>query len=264
MNSRTDLVAVSAANPELQGLAEALAVRLGVPCVTSCPESGFTSAVLLRFTGSGLEAHLQSMPDAAPVRVDFAAGAIGHRLRAGGGETLVRALGLKSVPDARVLDATGGLGRDAILMARAGLRVTLCERCGPVYALLEDALQRAAQDSALLALTERMQLLPLDARDHLADPACRYDVIYLDPMFPERSKSALVRKEQRLLQALAGHGEEDASALARLALARADRRVVVKRPRQAPTLLGKPDVVYAGKKIRFDVYFPAREFMTQT
>ena len=79
-------------------------------------------------------------------------------------------------------------------------------------------------------------------------------VICLDPMFPHRDKSALVKKEMRLLRPLAGN-DDDAPALLEAALALASHRVVVKRPRHAPPLGGHaPGNVLAGQSSRFDIY----------
>ena len=80
------------------------------------------------------------------------------------------------------------------------------------------------------------------------------DVIYLDPMFPERKKSALVKKEMRLFKRLAGE-DNDADQLLKSALASSASRVVVKRPKGAPVLASlKPTHEIKAKKFRYDVY----------
>jgi 16S rRNA (guanine1516-N2)-methyltransferase len=79
-------------------------------------------------------------------------------------------------------------------------------------------------------------------------------VIYLDPMFPHRDKSALVKKEMRLFRPLVGD-DMDAPALLEAALALASHRVVVKRPRKAPCIEGpKPSHALEGKSSRYDIY----------
>jgi 16S rRNA (guanine1516-N2)-methyltransferase len=86
---------------------------------------------------------------------------------------------------------------------------------------------------------------------------CSIDVIYLDPMFPARDKSASVKKDMALFQALLGAGESatDADDLLVWALEQAVARVVVKRPAKAAELAGsKPSHVIAGKAVRYDVY----------
>ena len=79
------------------------------------------------------------------------------------------------------------------------------------------------------------------------------DVVYLDPMFPGRTKSAAVKKKFQLLHHLeAPCADEDA--LMDAALAAGPRRVVVKRPVKAPVLAGvRPSHSVAGKAVRFAV-----------
>ena len=176
------------------------------------------------------------------------------RRRVAGGERqlLGKAVGLGKVPDPKVLDATAGLGRDAFVLAALGARVTLCERHPTIAALLADARLRALADPGTAAAAARTEIVCADARN-LLPPAdgTRFDVIYLDPMYPERNK-ALAKKELQLLRELTG-GDPDADEL--LALANARRRVVVKRPKSAPALAGRePSLSLTGTQARFDVY----------
>lgn len=232
--------------------AERLAVHLGSQVLTARPDSG--RVLCLGFNGLSLLDC--DAPRDEPLRVDFAGGALGFRQRAGfrRDELLARAVGVKGSPLPRVLDATAGLGRDAFMLASLGCEVTLCERHPVVHALLADGLLRAAEQG--LAALSRMRLCAEDAAVHVLDPLSMgaYDVIVLDPMFPERSKSALVKKPMRLFHALVG-ADEDAGLLLETALSRALRRVVVKRPLHAEHLAGRaPTLDYRGKAVRFDVY----------
>lgn len=193
------------------------------------------------------------------VSVDFVAGGMAHRLRFGGGrgQPVARAVGIKGDSVPRVLDATAGLGRDAFVLASLGCTMTLLERSPIAWLLLTDGLRRAVADPATAAVAARIQLQHVHALDWLreAEPA-QFDVVYLDPMFPEPDKRAKSKKEMAVLQALLG-GDTDADALLEPALQVATKRVVVKRPRHAPWLAErKPDFVYEGESTRFDVYRP--------
>lgn len=232
--------------------AERLAAHLGSQVLTARPDAG----VVLFVGFNGLSLLDCDAPRDEPLRVDFSGGALGFRQRAGfrRDELLARAAGVKGNPLPRALDATAGLGRDAFMLASLGCEVTLCERHPVVHALLADGLRRASEQG--LAALSRMHLCAEDATGHLTDPASlgAYDVVVLDPMFPERSKSALVKKPMRLFHALVGE-DEDAGALLECALSRALRRVVVKRPLHAEYLAGRaPTLDYRGKAVRFDVY----------
>ncbi|MDP2105284.1 MAG: class I SAM-dependent methyltransferase, partial [Desulfobulbaceae bacterium] len=82
----------------------------------------------------------------------------------------------------------------------------------------------------------------------------RPEVVYLDPMYPHRTKSALVKKEMRILRLLVGD-DPDAPKLLAAALACARERVVVKRPIKAEPITGPtPSMAIIGKTGRFDVY----------
>lgn len=90
----------------------------------------------------------------------------------------------------------------------------------------------------------------------------RPDVVYLDPMFPGRTKSAAVKKKFQLLHHLerpcANEGE-----LVRAALAARPRKVVIKRPIKGPHLAGiKPAYALVGKAVRYDVLVPASTKLT--
>lgn len=213
----------------------------------------------LQLTTERLQLVHLNEPELGPVFVDFVGGAVGHRRRFGGGrgQSIAKAVGLKGGANPEVIDATGGLGRDAFVLASLGCRVTVLERSSVLAALLEDGLNRARQDEELGAwIEERLRLLHTDAirwMEALSESDFP-EVVYLDPMFPHRKKSALVKKEMRLLQSLLG-GDGDADALLPAALRIARKRVVVKRPDYAPNLAGlQPTMSITSKKHRFDVY----------
>lgn len=209
-----------------------------------------------------LELHDTHDPRTRPVYVDFVAGKARHRLNYGGGkgQGIAKAIGLHKLKQPSVIDATAGLGRESFVLASLGCRVTLLERNELVHALLADGLLRAEQsgDEAVQEIIARMTLVAADALAWLATIAEdeQPEVIYLDPMFPQRRKSALVQKEMRFFHEVVG---EDVDGGELLAVARrvALKRVVVKRPAGASELAGvKPGFVIRGKTTRYDVYLP--------
>ena len=85
------------------------------------------------------------------------------------------------------------------------------------------------------------------------------DVVYLDPMYPHRTKSALPKKEMRLFRLLVGP-DDDAARLVAAARAVALRRVVVKRPAGAPFLGDvRPDGRLESKNTRYDLYLTSAQ-----
>ncbi|CAK8715619.1 MAG: 16S rRNA (guanine1516-N2)-methyltransferase [Candidatus Electronema aureum] len=236
--------------------AETLAFQLKLPLA----QPGQLHELLLRCTPDGLELLKPDDPHlSGPVRVDFTAGAAAFRRKQQGKELLLRAVGCKiGRPLAvAVIDATGGLGRDSFLLAAAGCTVQIFERQPILAALLADGLERARQCRETAQIAERIQLFVGDAVSALHKMQERGQhaaVIYLDPMFPERRKSALVKKEAQMLQLLASAEAADEAQLLAAALA-VGKRVVVKRPVKATCIAGPaPSHAVIGKTVRFDVY----------
>ena len=210
-----------------------------------------------------------SLGERVKIGVSFHGGASNHRRLYGGGKSqhLAKAVGADQRKGLSILDATAGLGGDSFVLACLGAKVQMLER-NPVLALmLRDALLAAKNsDDTGLGISEiidRMSIVQEDSIQWLArQPVGVCEVVLLDPMFPERKKKAAVKKEMQILQHLlrvAGESEsersEEAAALLQMALARAARRVVVKRPRHAPPLPGeKPAHCIQGKSTRFDIY----------
>ena len=180
-------------------------------------------------------------------------------------ELLVKAARAKGIESPWAIDATAGFGEDSLLLAAAGF--TVYEQDCVIAALLKDALDRAADDPALATAVARMRLhagedsiaglrhtAELIGQGELTAP----DVVYLDPMFPGRTKSAAVKKKFQLLH----HLEQpcaDEETLVEAALAVHPRKVVIKRPVKGPLLAGvKPSYQLAGKAVRYDVLVPPR------
>ena len=170
-----------------------------------------------------------------------------------GRELLVRAAKVKGTAQPWAIDATAGLGQDALLLAAAGFKVTLIEHDPLIAALLKDALRRAACNPQLATIVARMTFAGADSTVALTQLAKHPDVVYLDPMFPERRKSAAVKKKFQLLH----HIERpcaDADALMQAAFEAHPRKIVVKRPFKGPYLADvKPSYSLKGKAIRYDV-----------
>lgn len=204
-------------------------------------------------------------PKLSGICVDFVAGAVAHRRKFGGGrgQAIAKAVGLKSGANPSVVDGTAGLGRDAFVLASLGCEVTMIERHPVVAALLEDGLRRAYEDVEIGEwMQQRMQLVHGSSLQALAQLKNQFDVVYLDPMYPHREKSALVKKEMRVFQSLVG-ADLDADGLLAPALQLAAKRVVVKRPDYAEDLDGvKPSTVIKQKKNRFDIYVKAAMAMS--
>ena len=194
--------------------------------------------------------------DGMVLRADFAR--LLPRLRPDrlGHELLVRAARLRGVEAPTAVDATAGLGEDSLLLAAAGFSVTMFEKDPVIAALLRDALERAANEPQLAGIVARMTLVEGDSVAGLRELDFSPDVVFLDPMFPERTKSAAVKKKFQLLHHLERPCDNEEELLD-AALAAHPRKVVIKRPPKGPRLAGaKPSHSLAGKAVRYDVLVP--------
>lgn len=233
-----------------------LALRLGVPLdiQDEAPEPG-TIRWLLFFEDDILFLHSYEN-DFRPLAIDYLEGEFLRRWKGiSRNDLLLKAIGVKKGVRT-VCDPTCGLGYDAFLLATLKeLEVTACERNTLVAELVMNALLRAKEMG-------RFEELPLffhlgDGRDFLRKAGERsYDCIYLDPMYPRgEERTAKQKKEMQIVRELVGP-DQDAEELFEIAWKSAKKRVVIKRPDDAVSLVRArtPDATIEGKTVRYDLY----------
>ena len=181
-------------------------------------------------------------------------------------EMIARACQLGEKPT--LIDATAGLGHDSLLMAHLGADVRLIERHPILFMLLEYSKANAEQDPFLQSSMQRIELIYADSNTYLqqlGQQGEQVDVVYLDPMFPQRDqnqqavkKQAQVKKQMQLLHMLLPEdGEMDLGDQLLHLAQKIAKRVIVKRPRHAVYLADQaPDHQWLGDACRFDAYFP--------
>ncbi len=223
-----------------------------------------------RFIWDGARFYWQDL-EAGNLEIDFTSKKLQYRMQKlnKAQEPLLRAVGWKSTERQRIWDLTAGLGRDSALLYFAGLQVLMFERNPVLQTLLQYALTQLSQPAKYRDIDTTTEpylyLMPQDAiaflqnRDHqetqMSDIAVPLaDVIYMDPMYPERKKSALVKKELRIIRNLVG-ADLDNELLLKNALTSGVPRVVVKRPKGAEFVADlKPSHSVESPNTRFDVY----------
>jgi len=216
--------------------------------------------------------------------------------REGGSDLLIKAVGpgkqktTQSIDGRKgmvIYDLTAGLGQDSLVMALNGAHeVHMVEKDPIVAALLTDAMRRLNLLSTLQGLDSRAeQAIEMSRKLHLhcgegtevlkdllsSGTHPPPDVVYLDPMFPPRKKTAKVKKEMKILHSLldtqnsgkVATVEEkrlhDELHLLEESMMAATRKVVVKRPSNATPLGGhlspfRVSYVIEGSVNRWDVY----------
>jgi 16S rRNA (guanine1516-N2)-methyltransferase len=245
-----------------------LAKQLALPLLEQdAAENSQSPAFILRADAQGLalvDNQAGHVGLTAPTRADFLEASLQYRLRTSGKrQGLAKAVGLDKVPAQKaisVLDATAGLGKDALVLAHLGCALTLLERSPLIHALLNEGLLLATQQahSAMQLCLARMRLHHAEARQWFTQIAAGEkpipDVIYLDPMFPPKNHNAKSKKDIALLHTLLG-AETDLSTLLKAALPCARYRVVLKRPEnKLSDELPSPTLVVEGKASAFMVY----------
>lgn len=168
-------------------------------------------------------------------------------------ELLVRAAKIKDAEGAlHAVDATAGMGEDSFLLAAAGFHVRLYERNPVIFELLSDSLKRALEIPELASAAGRMQVFSDDSIEAMRKLPETPDVILLDPMFPERQKSSLVKKKLQMIQKLEMPCADE-NELVLAAMQAKPKKLIIKRPPKGPYLAGiKPDFSSSGKAVRFD------------
>lgn len=184
------------------------------------------------------------------LKVDFVGGALSYRSKQHlGAENLIKACQIKGQDTVRVLDATCGLGTDSFLLHQAGFSVTAIEKNSITFLLLLDGINRYQHDSEQSCFVLKYGNGIKQFQNH------HYDVIYLDPMFPNKIKSAKNKKAMQLFQNIHQHEPDDANEILNSALRSTCQRVVIKRPTKSPILTSyKPTFQVKGKTCRFDAY----------
>lgn len=234
-----DIALVGYAEDDLADKAQQLAIKLAFAVEKNAERCLFLTSEKLTL----------KMPNFSLLSADFSQASWIKRRAEGKKQGLVRAC--KPAPGVTIVDATAGWGRDAAVLASFGAQVLMVERHPVMAALLDDALaQQTKHDKESLDLS----LCHQQAATYLSQLSLTQcpDVIYIDPMHPERQKSALVKKELQALQQMIG-ADLDALLLINQAILCAKKRVVVKWPQKLPALL-KPDSSIEGKTVRFDIY----------
>lgn len=172
-----------------------------------------------------------------------------------GGEIIVKAARFKNAGYSLIaVDATAGLGEDSLLLAAAGFTVHMYEKNPVIWALLSDALKRAlvSENAAVREAASRMILHSGDSVAAMKSIDYTPDLILLDPMFPKRQKTGLIKKKFQLLQQLENPAEDEKPLLL-AAIACHPHKIIIKRPAKGPYLAGrKPSYSIRGGNIRYD------------
>ncbi|CAL4325731.1 Ribosomal RNA small subunit methyltransferase J [Buchnera aphidicola (Eriosoma lanigerum)] len=172
-------------------------------------------------------------------------------------EHIAKAVGIKKNYFPNILDVTAGLGKDAFILASLGCQVLMLEHNPILAILLANGLDRGFQDPEIGTwLKKRLSLIYTSSEYFLLHTKIKPNVIYLDPMFPKKTKTAKSKKDIHLIKSIVSK-QKNTNLLLTLSRLLAENRVVVKRPINAPFLNNM--ITYSTiktKNYRFDIYLP--------
>ena len=172
-------------------------------------------------------------------------------------ELLIKAAKLKNREPGEkitIMDATAGMGEDSLLLAAAGYEIYLYEYNPVIFLMLEDTLRRASEVPELKEIVSRMHVFHENSIDVMKSKVNIPNIVLLDPMFPQRQKSGLIKKKFQLIQKLETPCE-DGEDMLKAAIDMNPDKVIVKRPANGENLGNiKPDYTITGNSIRYDCY----------
>ena len=116
------------------------------------------------------------------LHVDFLKGAIRWRMKRVQHESNIKkALG-KNLSQLEIFDATGGFLSDSIIFLSLGHKVMAVEQSKIIFSLVNDAILRAEQYFPVL---KNLKFINDNSIEVYKRENREFDVIYLDPMYPE-------------------------------------------------------------------------------
>lgn len=165
---------------------------------------------------------------------------------------LVTAVGIKNKNNL-IIDTTAGFAKDSLLLASLGHKVISLESSPIIFYLIQEAKNRLLTDKPNINL----DFLNIDSFEYLTNCKTIPDIIYIDPMFPESSKSALAKKNMQILQKITKTEKFDYEKLLKVAIKKARKKVIVKRPRLGPFLaeIEAKAQISSNQSTRYDIYY---------
>ncbi len=187
-----------------------------------------------------------------PLTIEFSR--LERRLRQAGRRSELLVQAVKPRQGLKVMDCTAGLGTDALILAYLGCEVVLVERSRVIASLLDDAIARARTYPSLTNAAGRMRLICTEAASMIENSPLP-DLIYIDPMFPVKNGTALVKGGMQLLQKFLGP-DRDCLKLLESVLESGVSKTVLKRPPRdsewSPPR--RPDQILESRNAKFEIY----------
>ena len=204
-----------------------------------------TKNLSINLDKNGIKLINANYKEAVSISIDFLDEAINNqiKLRLSGKKDIFSKL--FPIKNSTLLDCTAGYGRDSYILRSMGFNVTMIENSPIMSLLLNDALKK------LKLLNFKMY--HGNSYDYLNHYKKYYDYIYIDFMFNKLKKNSLSSKNDETLK-LISFQENNKNNLIKLAIKKANNRVVVKEPKYSLSNILKPEYTIKTKLLNFNIY----------
>ncbi len=187
------------------------------------------------------------------LNVNFLKGKTGWRIKRANHEgNLKKALG-KSKDHLLIYDATAGLLTDTMIFLSLGHKVVAVEQSKIIYLLVEDAIRRAKNQ---LPCLNNLEFINANSIDLYGSIDTKFDVVYLDPMYPiakkNLKKSGVLMSLSEILDFESLAGNEDY--LINNFMNFEYKKLILKRPLKSKKVYSNINYQVKGKTTRFDIF----------
>ncbi len=187
------------------------------------------------------------------LNIDFLKGKTGWRIKRAEHEgNLKKALG-KTRDRLAIFDATAGLLTDTMIFLSLGHIVVAIEQSKIIFLLVQDAIRRAQSKIPFL---DNLKFINANSVDLYERINTKFDIVYLDPMYPivkkNIKKSGDLRSISAILELESMAGNENY--IINNFMNFKYKKLILKRPLKSPKIYSNINYQVKGKTTRFDVY----------
>ena len=235
-----DIEGIEVSNLSFNKRAKVLSNKYNIPLLSSKTASRYISID----TKSILHAENNELENS------FTAGKFSARISQYQSENLLKkAIGWQSTTQKHILDATGGLGHDAFILALLGQKITVIEKNIGLCILIEEALHNLPNLPYFKDARHNISIINNDSRIFLPSSE-NFDVVYIDPMF--NSKKKLKRtKQMEFLDNYLGEYDDPSVDFYE---SNFKRLVIKKELRAVASIKDCSAISFKGSSVRYDVY----------
>jgi len=235
-----DIEGIKVSNLSLIKRAKALSMKYNIPLLSSKTAERYISID----THSILHAGNNELENS------FTAGKFSVRISQYQSENLLKkAVGWQSTTQKHILDATGGLGHDAFILALLGQKITVLEKNIGLCVLIDEALHNLPNLPYFEDARNNITIINKDSRTFLSSSE-NFDVVYIDPMFNSKKKLKRTKQMEFLDEYL---GEYDDPSV-EFYESNFKRLVIKKELRAAASIKDCSAISFKGSSVRYDVY----------